>query len=252
MIVLKEFNPHIWLTEVELDGFDVRGALILGDKRAVVWDTLSHPNDMKLFLPLIQNRDLIIVYSHADWDHIWGTAGLPYEDKLVIGHSTCLTRFETDVPETLHKKQIAEPTQWNKVKLIKPNLTFQSEISIDLGSLTLSLHSLAGHSPDCIVAFIPEHGVLLAGDTIEIPFPAIYEDSPLDVWIAELERWAYNPRLKTVIPAHGTIGGCEVAQSNVNYLQEVRDGGEIHIPDGLSNFYVETHKRNIQYGRRNP
>ena len=252
MIALKEFGHNIWLAEVESDSLDVRGALIVGDKRAVIWDTLSHPNDMKPYLPLIQNKELIIVYSHADWDHIWGTAGLPYEHRLVIGHSTSLMRFETDVPETLHKRKIAEPTQWDEVKLVKPNLTFQSELSMNLGSITLSLHMLAGHSPDCIVAFIPEHGILLAGDTVETPFPAIYEDSPLDVWIAELDRWTHDPRLQTVIPAHGTIGGYEVIQSNANYLQDVRDGREIHIPDGLSDFYVETHKRNIKYGRCNP
>lgn len=226
MIVLKEFNQTIQLIEVELDGFDVRGVLIVGDKRAVIWDTLSHPNDMKPFLPLIKNKELIIVYSHADWDHIWGTAGLPYEDRLIVGHSNCLTRFETDVPETLHKRQIAEPIQWDEVKLIKPNLTFQNELSMDLGSITLSLHSLAGHTPDCIVAFVPEDGVLLAGDTIETPFPIVNEDSPLDVWIAELKRWAQDPRLQTVIPAHGTIGGREVIQSNIDYLQSVRDGVE--------------------------
>ena len=252
MIALKEFGHNIWLAEVESDSLDVRGALIIGDKRAVIWDTLSHPNDMKPYLPLIQNKELIIVYSHADWDHIWGTAGLPYEDRLVIGYSTSLMRFETDVPETLHKRKIAEPTQWDEVKLVKPNLTFQNELSMDLGSITLSLHSLAGHSPDCIVAFIHEQGVLLAGDTIETPFPLINKDSPMDIWIAGLKLWANDPRLQTVIPAHGTIGGHEIIQSNIDYLQGVKDGKGVHIPDGVSDFYMGAHKKNIQYGRRNP
>lgn len=48
-----------------------------GRRRALVWDTLSHPRDMAGWLPLISPLELVIVYSHADWDHIWGTAGPP-------------------------------------------------------------------------------------------------------------------------------------------------------------------------------
>ena len=123
---------------------------------------------------------------------------------------------------------------------------------MDLGLFTLSLHSLAGHTPDCIVAFIHEQGVLLAGDTIETPFPLINKDSPMDIWITELKRWANDPRLQTVIPAHGMIGGREIIQSNLDYLQGVKDGKGVHIPDDVSDFYKSAHKKNIQYGRRNP
>lgn len=247
MIGLRKYNWHLWFSEVKLDGIDVRGALVMGAERVVVWDTLSHPNDMKVYLPLIQNKELTIVYSHADWDHIWGTAGLPHQGKLIIGHSACLTRFTTDVPKKLHEKQNAEPILWDEVILIRPNLTFQSEMSIDLGSLTLTLHYLPGHSPDCLVAFIPETGILLAGDALETPFPVINEDSPLELWIAGLQRWAHNPQVQTVIPAHGAIGGCEIIQANVDYLQRIKDGVDIKIPETLNDFYRKTHQRNLQY-----
>jgi len=62
----------IFATEVALGEYDVRGVLLVGDARAVVWDTLSHPRDMTRWRPLIGGRDLVVVYSHADWDHIWG------------------------------------------------------------------------------------------------------------------------------------------------------------------------------------
>ena len=87
---LKKFNEQIWLTEVELDGYQVRGALILGEKGAVLVDTLSHPRDMAPLLPLIQGRELTIVYTHADWDHIWGTGGLPWEEARIDRKSTRL------------------------------------------------------------------------------------------------------------------------------------------------------------------
>ncbi|MBA3874498.1 MAG: hypothetical protein H0X30_35660, partial [Anaerolineae bacterium] len=44
---LSELRPNLWLTELNLDDFDVRGAVIIGENRVMVWDTLSHPRDMK-------------------------------------------------------------------------------------------------------------------------------------------------------------------------------------------------------------
>jgi len=126
MIALQ---PDIWLTQVTLDDFDVRGALILGGTRVVVWDTLSHPRDMRLFEPLIGDRDIVIVYSHADWDHIWGTAGLPHDRARIIGHAGCGDRFASDVPAVLGRKRAAEPGRWDDVVLVPPTETFERERS---------------------------------------------------------------------------------------------------------------------------
>ena len=93
-------DDGIFVTEVALGDYDVRGVLLLGDARAVVWDTLSHPRDMAGWLPLIGRRDVMVVYSHADWDHIWGTAGLPLAGAVVAGQRACQARFAGDVPST--------------------------------------------------------------------------------------------------------------------------------------------------------
>src|SRR5574341_371526 len=79
MTIINEFRPGLLLTEVHLDDFDVRGAVIIGDNRTVVWDSLSHPRDMQPVLPLLEQKHWALVYSHLDWDHIWGTAGLPFK-----------------------------------------------------------------------------------------------------------------------------------------------------------------------------
>ncbi|MBU0970466.1 MAG: hypothetical protein KKC20_07455 [Proteobacteria bacterium] len=38
---------------------------------------------------------MTIVHTHADWDHIRGTGGLPREGARIIGHRACLERFDT-------------------------------------------------------------------------------------------------------------------------------------------------------------
>jgi len=246
MSILRAVDRDIWIAEVALREYDVRGALLVGDGRALVWDTLSHPRDMRAFLALIADVDLVVAYSHADWDHIWGTAGLPYDRTVVLGHRACLERFSADVPVTLDRKQAAEPGPWDDVRLVAPTQVFDDESTVELGSMSVVIQHLPGHTPDCCVGFVPERGLLLAGDTAETPFPVVPEGCPLDRWIAGLERWAADERLQTVVPAHGAIGGREILAHNIRYLQGLRDGRPVDIAGPLTDFYRDTHKANLR------
>ncbi|MCP4405333.1 MAG: MBL fold metallo-hydrolase [bacterium] len=244
--MLHALSSNIWCTEVTLGDYDVRAALICSEERAVVWDTLSHPDDMKPLLPQIDGRELIIIYSHADWDHVWGSAGLPYQEADIIAHEFCLKRFSTDVPLTLTEKKIDEAAKWEAVKLIAPNTTFRQEFSLDLGPELLTLHQLPGHTPDSIVAFLPEQGVLLMGDAVETPFPMVPEKASLQRWIAGLQHWSDDPRVQTVIPSHGAIGGPDILRQNISYLQSLLEGQDIALPQNLSDFYRTTHQENLR------
>ena len=250
-MTLKQMTANLWIQELDLGIFEVRGALLIGEHRAVIWDTLSHPRDMGPYSPLIPNKDVFIVYSHADWDHIWGTAGFLATPATIIGHTVCRDRFQSDVPETLREKQQAEPEKWDDVALIPPNITFQDELLIDLGGLTVELHHLPGHSADCLIAIVPEQGIALMGDTIETPFPVVYPESPVPEWIERLQRWAQDTRITTVIPSHGPIGGPELITQTIDYLERLRDGREIAVPESMTEFYRETHEGNLGWRAAN-
>jgi len=162
-----------------------------------------------------------------------------------MGHRECQARFTADVPRTLRERQQAEPGAWDEVVLIAPDTVFDLESTVDLGSMTLELHHLPGHTPDTIVGFVPERGLLLMGDTAETPFPVVPADSPLSAWIESLERWQRDPRVRTVVPAHGPIGGVEILQSNIRYLRALLDGRPLTVTEPLTEFYRKTHQANM-------
>jgi glyoxylase-like metal-dependent hydrolase (beta-lactamase superfamily II) len=249
MTKIKEFLPGIFLTELRLADFDVRGAVIIGGKRAVIWDSLSHPRDM---LPLRDSlpEEWSLIYSHADWDHVWGTGGLPYQNKTIIGHANCLARFSEDVPSELREKKKVQPGNWDEVILIPPTVTFERDLSLDLGGITLSLHHLPGHTSDCIVGFIQEQGILLAGDTVETPFPVVNFEGLIDEWIVELQNWERDARVQQVIPSHGVLGGRELIRQNIIYLENLKTGSPIELPADLDDFYRRTHQKNLSYARK--
>ena len=248
MGITEALDRELWITRVALEEYDVRGALLLaGDTHAVVWDTLARPRDMTPYHPLIGQRSLTIVYSHGDWDHIWGTAGLPYRRARIVAHADTRHRFDTDVPDVLAKRRSAEPGAWDDVVLVPPTESFHGHRTLELRGLTLELHHLPGHTADCIVGFIPERGVLLAGDTIETPCPVIPADSPLAAWVSELRRWAADDRVHTVIPAHGPVGTRDLVCRNLEYLEAILSGRPVDPRGPLTPFYRETHIQNVRW-----
>lgn len=244
MTVLHQLHEQIYLTEVHFPDYIVRGGVFLGRETAVVWDSLSHPDDMQAILPLVENRRLVVVYSHADWDHVWGTAAFAACRPVVIGQSHCRERFTGDVPVTLAERQVAEPGLWDAVELVPPDIVFDHKYFLDLGGLTLQIFALAGHSPDSVVGFLPEYGLLFMGDTVETPLPCVPPECPLEKWLDELHRWQQDTRVKTVIPAHGPYGGPEIINQTIGYLQDLADGRDRQNLCDLNPFYRQTHLEN--------
>jgi len=230
--------------EIDAGDFRVRSVLIHGEKFSLVWDTLTHPSDMARFADACAGRQTLVVYSHADWDHIQGTAALGC--PAVIGHTECARRFRQEARQTLAELQAGEPEKWDEVRLIPPDITFTRRLGLDLGGLAVSLHALPGHTPDSIVAFIPTMGLLLAGDAVELPCPCVPADCDLDAWIGGLERLRDNTEVRKVIPSHGPWGGKEVLQRAIDYLAGLRQGIPLPMPDDAAPFYVKTHADNLK------
>lgn len=242
---VRELIPGLFLLETEFDDFDVRSAVIVGSARAVVWDTLAHPEQMSPVADLVSGMPLLVVYSHADWDHVWGTRGVELPEEIVA-HEIAGQRFAADVPEKLAEKRRVQPRVWDDVKLLAPTRLFRDTLSIDLGGATLELHHLPGHTADSIVGWIPEWGAWLAADAVETPLPVVNDGGAVPGWIDELTRWADTDGLTQVIPSHGRLGGRDLLKANISYLQSLTQGGDEPPGDAMRPFYRDTHKRNVQ------
>lgn len=245
-VTLTRVSEHLYLSEQSPDVCEVRGAVIVGRERAVVWDTLLHPDDLAGVAAFVRGRPVSVVYSHADWDHCWGTGGLEALYTEVIGHESCLERFhdESDVEATLAAK-IAEDERYRAVRLVPPTRTFREHLTLELGGLTLGLHALPGHTRDCIVGFSPELRVLLGGDAVEAPLPLVYEHSPLGAWSERLEGWLGDRRVRSVVPSHGAVGGRELLERNLAYLRALREGRVPDVGGDLEPFYAAAHEKNL-------
>ena len=221
----------------------MRSAVLVGDARAVVLDTLAHPGQMAGVAALVGDLPVAVVYTHADWDHAWGTGGLTRVDQ-VVAQAAATHRFRTDVPEELARRRGVAPGVWDDVTLVPPGRTFETRMSLDLGGATLELHALPGHTPDCLVGYVPEWGVLLAGDTVETPLPVVNDGAVVPDWARRLRAWTQVAGVTLVVPSHGRVGGLELLDETAAYLEGLVTGAA--PPDeALTSFYEETHRRNV-------
>ncbi|HWE62478.1 MAG TPA: MBL fold metallo-hydrolase, partial [Chloroflexota bacterium] len=174
----------------------------------------------------------------------WGNNAFP--DAPLIGHILCRERLLRE-GDALLEKQREDPERYADVRLCPPDLTFDRGMAIDAGGFTVALHHLPGHTRDCIVAHVPEHDLLLAGDCAEEPIPLLYH-GPLDRWIAALRSWDDPARVRTVIPSHGPVSGRDLLTRNADYLASLlagRAGGWQPAPDTPA-FYRDAHAHNLQ------
>lgn len=213
--MIEQMNQAVSLIERTMpDGSTVRAALVAGSRHRLVVDTLMSPADVAPFGP----ADLV-VYTHADWDHCWGTRAFP--GALVIGHERTrqrlLGRTEADL---LDRMSGDHPAFFQGSAIVPPAVTFSERLTLDLGGVTAELHHAPGHTADAVVLHLPEHGMLLAGDVAEDPIPSLNEPGHLRGWAPLLRRWAASGIMQ-VVPSHGAVSGPELLLRNAGYLEEL-------------------------------
>ena len=247
-VTVSPLGDGIFLASRALDGGPgVRAALVLGGERSAVVDTMARPEDMAPFVELAaaHGRPVTVVNTHADWDHVWGNAAFP--GAKVVGHRLCRERMQgAEARERLAREREAHPEEYANVALVPPDSTFEAATTLPLGGLTLVLHHMPGHTADCLVGYVPERHLLLAGDCAEDPFPLL-GSGPLGSWVRDLRSWD-RPDLKTVVPSHGAISGPELLRANAAYLEGLSNDSP--VPEGVPTFYAEAHTANVAAARR--
>jgi len=210
----------------EYEGMEVDAYVILTSRYAVVLDTLLCPEDAQAMLDLVRNelsgRAMLVVNSHADWDHCWGNAR--FTGKLavpIIGHDYEVVRMESaEARAGLDEFQQKYPL-FRDVALVSPTVTFNDQLTIHGGDLSIHLFAAPGHHPDHCAAWIPELRLLLAFDAIEKPIPIMENAASVSAMFATLERFlSLHPQ--RVLCSHGNVTDPGLIQQNLDYLREIK------------------------------
>jgi glyoxylase-like metal-dependent hydrolase (beta-lactamase superfamily II) len=197
----------------------------------VIVDTLINPRTARAQLALAREhlrdgRTLLVVNTHADWDHCWGNqlfAGPEAEAPApIIATRQCAGRFRS--PEALPflaEMQGREPGRFDDVRYAPPTILFDERLTIDGGDLTLDLFATPGHTPDHLSLHLPEIATLLAGDAAEWPFPFARSAATLPAMRESLVRLAaLDPAVVLYCHAPETSGPA-LLRANIAYFDQL-------------------------------
>ena len=209
----------------EFKGMEVDAYVIITHRYFIVLDTLLCPEDMAVVMGEVQDalagRQLLVVNSHADWDHSWGNAYFTTQHAApILAHEDCRTRLESVEAKTELADYQRRYSVFQKVVLVPPTLTFSSTMTIHGGDLTIALIPAPGHHSDHIAAWIPELRLLLAFDAVEQPIAIIDTSAGVQPMFTTLERFlALEPQ--RVLCSHSKMTSIALVKENLAYLRTI-------------------------------
>ena len=246
-------TPAITVSEAANGGWDVRLRMfhagdevdtfaLVTQRYVVVIDTMATPElaegVMRLLAPeLTTGRTLLVVNTHADYDHSWGNdlfvgPGSPYPAPI-IGQAWVTERLATGADaDYLVEMQNTDP-RFAAVRIIPPTITFGDALRIEGGDLTIELLPTPGHTIDHLSVWVPQLRLLLPGDAAGGPFPYVGDPNSLPAMRVALERLRALDAA-TVIPCHGGTTDPGLLDRNLAYFdllaRLVHDALATHTP----------------------
>lgn len=193
-IKVTQRSPHIYLMD---DAGESMGYLVVGDKKALVIDTMNGREDVKAVVRGITKLPIMVVNTHGHCDHVGGNFYFeevylhPLDMKLAREHMEL-----EDIRRVREEKGLAAP-------MIRP---IEDGEIIDLGGLTVEAIHLPGHTQGSILLLLREDRVLFTGDAINTHLWLQVEDSSSpQEYLQELDRVMYLKERADYI-LHGHAG----------------------------------------------
>lgn len=214
-------------------------AIIQTDDVIILTDPNWLPNEIENIKNFIKknigDKQLYIIYTHSDFDHIIGAGAFP-EAKVIASKPFDNNPNKEQIVEEIHKFDQQYYVNRNyKHEYPSVDIVISKEgQKMELGSLTLTFYLSPGHTNDCLFTVIEPDGIFLSGDylsDVEFPFINNYKDYVNTINKAEKILHKYN--ITTHIPGHGsTTQNLEEINKRINsskyYLNQLlQDNGEL-------------------------
>lgn len=215
--------------------------LILGNKRAMLFDTGMGISDLKKVTTELTQLPIVVLNSHTHDDHV----GDNWEFDTIYGMDTDFTRQNArgsreDAQAEVTPDQICGvlPKEFDvKVYATRPwkiNSYLHDGEKIDLGGRTLEVIATPGHTPDAISLLDRANGLLFIGDTYyPAPIWLYRPETDLDAYATSIRRLAaLAPQVKLVLGAHNVpVAPPSVLPRLVRAFAEVRTGKVKAVPE---------------------
>jgi len=178
---------------------EVMSFLVLGDDRALLFDTGLGIGDMRRVVQQLTALDIVVLNSHTHYDHIGGN----YQFETIWARDTEFTRSRSAgsskdaVADFLNEGWVWKslPDGFDagnyRSRPFKISKFVDEGDIIDLGGRTLEIMATPGHAPDSICLLDRDNRMLFTGDTFYLaPLYTHLEGSDFDAYANTARRLA--------------------------------------------------------------
>ena len=189
--------------------YQTTSAVIQTKQAVIVTDPNWLPSEIdtiKCYIErIIGERQLYIIYTHSDFDHILAAGAFPY--ALTIASEAFVKRADK---ETV-LEEIRDFDAQYYVTRDYPILYPEIDIVIDedgqqvmLGDILCSFYLAPGHTEDGIFTIVEPLGIFLAGDYLsDVEFPFISDYEAYVVTLEKSQQLVEKFNVGVLVPGHG-------------------------------------------------
>ncbi|WP_163102385.1 MBL fold metallo-hydrolase [Peribacillus alkalitolerans] len=252
--------------------FKTTSTVVEGDNFILIVDPNWLPNEIEAIQKHVEkvreNRELYILFTHGDFDHIIGYKAFP--EAKIIGSKGLQNHPEKEkklrlIKEFDHNYYIDRdyPIEFPECDIVieKDGQTLQ------LGNSMVTFYLAPGHSHDGIFTIIDPLGIWISGDYLsDFELPFIYDSAiAYKGTLKKAKQILQKHVIKVLVPGHGEpTEDIEEIQNRIKISEDYLDGmKEAVLNDDIdalksfedrlpytSDFTAECHKENIEIMKR--
>jgi cyclase len=214
---MERLGDNVYIHRVDATEFLVTSAIVFLQTRVFVFDTSISPQVMEPVKTMLEeqvgDRRVVVVNSHHHWDHTYGNAAFAGYDT--VAHRTC-RKLMISQGRSSSESLPLPPAEGVPL----PTMSFGDRLGYVDDLDTVHLIHTPGHTEDSIILYLDKGRTLLAGDTVEWPFPSLSMRDGAAVYVRTLRQLKQLP-VDTVVPSHGPWMGKAIIDANERYVAGV-------------------------------
>lgn len=229
--------------ETNIGLIDCNGSSVLID---TCWD-LHFTREMLAGVADIVQRSPIgmVINTHADGDHCWGNQ--LFADKPIIATHACLQQMHHLKPAAVtalktgcsvlrhvpfgsvgalgrYMGQMFRPYDFRGVRITDPNHGFSGEYPVNVKGVDVVVMEVGpGHTDGDAMVYVPDQGVVYAGDIAFVGVTPVMWSGPLDNLLAALRK-LLALKADVIVPGHGPLARARDIDNILLYWEVIQEG----------------------------
>ncbi len=220
---------------------------VIGDNGVLVIDTFENEAAAKALLVEIQKMTHLpvkfVVNTHYHVDHVAGNRVFSNAGAVIVAHRNVRGWINTENLKFYGAKIKPEEKVFVE-NLVGPDVTYETELTLFLGSRRIDVKSFEGHTGGDSVVNIPDAGIVFCGDLFWRKTLPNLIDATTSAWIPTLDEIPAIPvqraggrpamRAAVFVPGHGDMGTASDVQDFQKYLEFLRIVTQKAMDEGKS------------------